>query len=292
MNTLSNIYSIFNIKDADFYNINIEKDLPLFIQPYTVEKLDDDFARRCNIIAVDFFNTVHDKLIKGDFKEADKIFSSYLSEPKENCFGYSNSTAGKGLRELAHYAMHQILVQPHLINEIRQIADIQLYVDQIMHDRVSDIYTNVTRDALNDYTLLQCDKYGMSNFVKEVPFGPYWDVSSHEWVVGAKKNMLVINNKPILLTPKRFLKGSFGPNTMYRNLMLTRWIAEDLRNGSSLIKTKKNGEQYITKKDKDQQLRSNNFIPSKKAIVEYAKLHPNCTQALRQILDESRKKKK
>lgn len=288
------IYTIFNIKNAEFYNINIAEDTAKFIQPYTVENLNTEIARRCNETAVDFFNSVHDCLLKKDYETADKLFSSHLREPKENCLGYSgNNTSGKGLREIAHYAMEQILDKPHLINEIKKIADLELYIKNIMFDRISDLYTNVVRNELNEYTLEQCKKYGMLKFVKMVPFGPYWDVGSHTWRENENKNMLVINNKPILLVPKDFLGGAFGPNTMYRNVMLTDFIKEDLRkNESPLIKKRKNGELYISKKDKHQELRRSNYKVSKNTIIEFAKSNPNCTQRLRNVLADLREKRR
>lgn len=65
MNDTKNIYAIFGITNANFFNVNIEKDIPKFIQPYTVECLSDEIAQRCNAIALDFFNKVHEKFTKG-----------------------------------------------------------------------------------------------------------------------------------------------------------------------------------------------------------------------------------
>lgn len=293
MDITKNIYSIFNIKNAEFFNINIAEDTAKFIQPYTVENTNSEIARKCNATAVDFFNTVHDYLLKKDYNTANTIFSSHLKEPKENCLGYSgNNTSGKGLRDIAHYAMQQILDQPHLINEIKQIADLQLYVKNIMHDRISDLYTNVVRNELNNYTLEQCRKYNMMHLVKEVNFGSYWDAVQHTWTENAIKQMLVINEKPILLVPKNFLVGSYGPNTMYRNVFLVKLINEDLlKNESSLIKRRKNGETYISKKDKHKQLKMSNFKVSKEIMIQFAKENPNCTQKLRQVLEETRQKR-
>ena len=293
MNIGKDIYSIFNIKNAEFFNINIAEDTAKFIQPYTVENLNSEIAKKCNSTAVDFFNTVHSYLLRKDYKTADNIFSNYLKEPKENCLGYAgNNTSGKGLRDIAHTAMEQILDQPHLVNEIRQIADLELYVRNIMYDRVSDLYTNVVRNEFNNYTLVQCQKYHMMHLVKEVRFGPYWDTNRHEWIENDIKRMLVIDNKPILLTPKNFLTGSFGPNTLYRNVVLPKYIKEDLdKNESPLIKKRKSGETYISKKDKDKELKKSNYIVSKETMVRFAKENPNCTQQLREVMEEKRKKR-
>lgn len=293
MNDTKNIYAIFGITNANFFNINIEKDIPKFIQPYTVECLSDEIAVRCNATALDFFNKVHERLENGDVRGAYNIFGKHLNEPKENCLGYASSTNGKGLNELAYYAMKQILDKPFLVGEIKQIADLQLYVEQIMQDRISDIYTNVTRKVLNDYTIEQCRLYNMTHLLQEREFGPYWDVETHQWITNSRQTMLVINNKPILLTPKAFLKGSFGPYKMYRNVLLTEWIKQDLlKNESSLIRERKNGEKYITKKEKDKEVRKTGFIPSKSEMVSFASIHLNATEVFRKILEEYRNRKK
>lgn len=286
------IYNIFNIKSADFFNINIARDIPKFIQPYTVEIIEDETAKKCNAVAKDFFNQVHRQLLLGDKDGAYSIFGKHLKEPKENCLGYANSTNGRGLQELAYHAMEQILEKPHLVGEIEQIADLQLYVEQIMRDRISDMYTNVVRDVLNSYTLEQCKLHNMSHLIRSVAFGPYWDAEKHDWIEGATKPMLVIEDKPILLVPKTFLRGSYGPLVLYNNVMLPDLITADLKeNVSSLIRTRKNGELYINKKDKNNELRKNGFVSSKSAMVEYAYTHKNCTKKLRKVLEENRQKR-
>jgi len=293
MDLTKNIYAFWGVRNVNFYDINIEQDQPKFIQPYTVELLHDDTAIKCNKTVLDFFNQVHEKLLVKNLSGAYDIFGKYLNEPKENCLGYASSTNGKGLNDLAFYAMKQILDQPFLVEEIKQIADMQLYVEQIMQDRISDIYTNVTRKILKDYTIEQCKLYNMTHLLKERELGPYWDIKTHSWITNSKCFMLVIDNKPIILTPKLFLRGSFGPYKLYRNVLLKEWINQDLsRNESSLIKTRKNGEKYITKKEKDKEMRNGGFVPSKSEMVLFASDNLNTTKTLRKILEERRNRKK
>lgn len=287
------IFDVFHISSADFFNIDINHDTPKFIQPYTVENLSSDIAKECNDIAVDFFNTVHTELVNKNFKKAKELFCNYLTEPKENCLGYAQTnTKGKGIKEMAGYAMNIILNEPHLINEITHIADLQLYNEQLMHDRISDIYTNVTRLALNKYTLEQCKKYNMEHLISEQTINPYWDITTHSWVTNQKERMLVIDGKQILLVPKNFLQGSYGPILMYRHVILPTLIERDLfNNQSSLIRERRNGEKYITKKEKNFELRNTGFIPSKRVMIEFAKNNSSCTLKLRKQLEENRNKK-
>ena len=286
------IYKIFNIEDAEFFNINIEKDIAKFIKPYTVELLTHPTAKKCNATIIDFFETVRKELKSGNTEKGISLFSDNLKEPKENCLGYADKTTnGKGLRELAKYAMHQIL-DNHLLDEITHLSDLQLYVEQIMYDRVSDIYTNVVRNVLNDYTLEQTRKYGMEKYIHKHSFGPYWDIVNHKWVVDEKKDMLVIDGKPILLIPEKFLQGSYNANTMYRNLVVKELIDDDLlKNVSPLIRTRKNGQQYIFKKEKIKDLKKLNFLPTKAEMINYAIEHNGATKRLRQILAENRYKR-
>lgn len=86
-----------------------------------------------------------------------------MTEPRETCLGYAtNGVYGKGINELAQYIINQIYYEDnHLINEIKRIEDIKLYIDNVADDRVSDIYTNVIRGVLLRYTEEQCDLHGI-----------------------------------------------------------------------------------------------------------------------------------
>lgn len=288
------IYDIFNIKNADFYNIDINNDNYKFLKPYTIGHLESDVAIAADATAVHFFNNVRRKILSGNRSAAINVFSEHLKEPKETCFGYSKmGIDGRGIKALATDAMNKILNDPCMVKEITRIEDMQLYVDKIMYDRVSDIYTNVIRKILINYTHEQCIKYKMTKYLEKKKCKPYWDMDQNKWVHNELNDCLVINGKHILLVPQAFLKGSFGPSTMYRHEILPDLIKETIKQGqSSLIKERKDKSQYISIKDMDKDVRSKGYSPNKTEMLKYAKLKPGATEKLRAILEEKRKKKK
>ena len=104
--------------------------------------------------------------------------------------------------------------------------------------------------------------------------------------------MLVIDNKKILLIPKDFTVGYYGPSTLYNYEFLPKAIYKDIIKGeSTLILRRKNGKPYITKKAKNNELRKKGFIPSKHEMVLFARDNPGITKQLRKTLQERRNKK-
>ena len=86
------------------------------------------------------------------------LFCNYISEPKETCLGYSKyGIDGRGIKDLAHYILDTIYEDNAILcKAIRRIEDIKLFIPNISDDRVSDLYTNVIRKVLIDYTQEQC----------------------------------------------------------------------------------------------------------------------------------------
>lgn len=170
---------------------------------------------------------------------------------------------------------------------------VTLYVDKIMYDRVSDIYTNVIRKVLLEYTREQCIKYNMTSYLEKRKCKPYWNVQQNKWIDNEINDCLIIKGKHILLVPQSFLKGSFGPNTLYRHKILPHIIKQEIEKGqSSLIQERKDKTPFINIKDMDKELRSKGYVPNKSEMITFAKLNPCVTEQLRKILEEKRQRKK
>lgn len=48
-------YDVFNVKNADFYNVDFANDNRVFLNPYAIELLDNPVAKKATKVAVDFF---------------------------------------------------------------------------------------------------------------------------------------------------------------------------------------------------------------------------------------------
>lgn len=51
--------------ELDFINIDIDKEIPLFLDAYIFSVRDDVWARECNILIEDFFRKIHEYIKLG-----------------------------------------------------------------------------------------------------------------------------------------------------------------------------------------------------------------------------------
>ena len=255
------VYDVFGIDTADFYNIDLANDNRKFIDPYYLATLSHPEAVKANNCIVNFFETVRESLASGDYDNARETFCNNLTEPKETCLGMSYSGVyGKGLKELAEYALKTIYDDETLSKTIRHIEDIKLFVPNIGDDRVSDICTNVIREILIDYTYEQCQLYGQPTRKLNNKSYKYWDDSQRLWATGNKEQYVWSDDGlPKLLVPKCFLTNSRYNTTSFFSLsVLPNLIDKELARGeSSLIQTRKDGSRYITKKSMRKELQRN-----------------------------------
>lgn len=288
------IYDEYGIVSADFVNIDLANDNRRFLNPYNIGQLTHPVAIKATEVAVHFFEQVRQELLRGCVARAEYLFCNRLTEPKELCFGFSEKgIVGKGIHELAQYVINQIYyIDNHLIHEIKRIEDIKLFVDNIGDDRVSDIYANVIRGVLLEYTEQQCNIYGIP--LKLMQSKPFWDVTTSSWVKTNCLHFIWTGDGNIkLLVPKCFIGGTtFTYSKLNSKVILSEMAREELLNpDSSIIKLRKDKTQYVTKKDIRQQLSRNNITLNKEFARNFAISHKGCIEQLRDRMEEQRKKK-
>ena len=83
----------------------------------------------------------------------------------------------------------------------------------------------------------------------DVPSGMYWDSKRKNWE-NRYVDRLIINEKPILLVPKRIVSFTDKYTTQeYKQHFVLNYLQnEHLSMGSSLVRKYKNGTKYVTKK--------------------------------------------
>lgn len=288
------IYDEYGIVSADFVNIDLANDNRRFLNPYNIGQLTHPVAIKATEVAVHFFEQVRQELLRGCVARAEYLFCNRLTEPKELCFGYAEKgIVGKGIHELAQYVINQIYyIDNHLIHEIKRIEDIKLFVDNIGDDRVSDIYANVIRGVLLEYTEQQCNIYGIP--LKLMQSKPFWDVTTSSWVKTKCLHFIWTGDGNVkLLVPKCFIGGTtFTYSKLNSKVILSEMAREELLNpDSSIIKLRKDKTQYVTKKDIRQLLSRNNITLNKEFARNFAISHKGCIEQLRDRMEEQRKKK-
>jgi hypothetical protein len=132
-----------------------------------------------------------------------------ISECQETGLGSARDKHGKRIGE---GTAKDILTLFNSIPQVKQggfehIEEIQLFVDQIGKDRVSDLTCSLTKSFLIDFTIDQCTKRGIPT--KEVILEGVFDYAAKAFK--SEKLPLPVNpatNAPLLLVPKRWLRFS------------------------------------------------------------------------------------
>lgn len=131
---------------------------------------------------------------------------------------------------------------------MEDIEDFRIFVPNVDKDKVSDMIANIIKIHLIEYTVEQCKLHNIP-LISSVPSGWFWDNEKRKWD-NKYTERLVVNNKPILLVPKRIISfaDKYTP-AEYRQHFVLNFLQNDyLRLYPSLACERKNGERYITKK--------------------------------------------
>ncbi|MCM1296443.1 MAG: hypothetical protein NC311_12970 [Muribaculaceae bacterium] len=175
---------------------------------------------------------------------------------------------------------------------IKRIEDIKIFVDNIGDDRVSDIYANVIRGVLLEYTEMQCTKYGIPLTLMQSK--PFWDMTTSSWVrINCPHFIWIGDGNAKLLVPQCFVGGmTYSCSKMNSKVILSEMAREELQNpDSSIIRQRKDRTLYVTKKDIRQQLGRRNITLNKEFARNFAFNHKGCTEQLRAEMGKQRKRR-
>lgn len=268
--------------ELDFVDIDINKDIPLFIDPYRISKLTGPFIDEANGIINNYFSYLTELLAAGDYENAKKVFT-HLNEVNETCLGYStNKPRGNGLGEKSSSDIFESLKGSKAVNLgiLESLEDIQIFVHGVSSDRISDMTTNIIRKLLIEYTQNQCELFNIP-LTPGVSSGLYWNPKNRKWEQ-EYTDMLVINGKKYILVPKIIVTygDRINSSDYFQHFVLNFFQDENIREKTSLVqyrKGKKNkGDPYVTKKDiKEKQLgnKKDGFIPDKDWLANFTNAH-------------------
>ena len=267
--------------ELDFVDVNPEKDLPLFLDPFVVSSQNNNWVNQCNAHITSFFETLLDYIRSHDDLNAIRLLER-LGEPNETCLGFSQSDpSGRGIggiqaRDLLQHLKKSKAVQTGLISDI---AELDLFVDNIGPDKISDMTTNILRGLLIKYTQEQCELHGIALTYK-TPSGYIWDISKKRWIQDYVY-LPIINGKKILLVPKIMVRWSTSlKSSDYYNNFVTNFIREDQLNlNGSLVEVLKNG----TKRKKKKSIKER-YPKSKDYLSVFSNEHPDVLEKYKQTV--------
>lgn len=193
-------------EEVDFAIPFLDEDIPFCLDPFLLWRSPSmqDTSLHANLI--NSFNYLGFLVNKGKEEDAAEMLIR-ASECDEVGLGFSGTRQG---HRIGNKTASQILSLFSLIPQIKKngfthFEEMQLYVDQISKDRISDVACNYLKSWLIDYTIDQCSKLTIP--LCDVTLDNIYDTKAHKFV--SERIKLPTNpedGKPVLLVPKRWLR--------------------------------------------------------------------------------------
>ncbi|MEV5574442.1 hypothetical protein AB0L06_30780 [Spirillospora sp. NPDC052269] len=210
----SEAFNIENPEDFDWFDALLERDTLLFVDPFLIFSDEDPRWNQAHDSMMDYFHNAFELLARSGLKQSHQYYRRTLSlmefpEPREFRLGYVEASSngsgnGRGLAKKVVEAMSEAIKRG--LEDIRHFEELGILVPGIDKDRISDVTCNLLKPNFIEYTQHACHSLGIAMQEVMVPHG-HFDESRRRWT--AERQLLPVDpdtQKPILLTPKRFLR--------------------------------------------------------------------------------------
>ena len=193
--------------DVDFAIPFLDEDIPLYLDPFLLWRSPSQQDQSLHTGLVNCFNHLRWLMQKG--REAAAVANLILaSECNEVGLGVSTTRMGK---RIGARTAHEILALFSNVPEYGQCGfthfeEIQLYIDGISKDRISDIACNFLKSFLIDFTIDQCHQHDIP--LANVQLESIYNYKAQRFEPDVSVELPVIpeSRAPILLVPKRWLR--------------------------------------------------------------------------------------
>jgi hypothetical protein len=221
---LNDFYNIpFTQEEVDFAIPFLDEDIPLYVDPFLLWKSPSQQDNALHTLITNSFNHLGALVNKGNEKEAINILVN-SSECNEVGLGNSKTKEGKRIGgKLANSILNTFKVIPQISKSgFIHFEEVQLLVDNISKDRISDIACNFILSFLIDYTIEQSEKYNIP--IENVTLERIYN--SKKYRFEQEKTYLPVNpnsKQPIVFVPKRWLRiiPWINPDDYFQNYYST-----------------------------------------------------------------------
>lgn len=266
--------------ELDFVDIELDADMPLFIDPFALSIAGDEWSDRCAQHVLSFFQAAIDAIHAGNESRARHVLSN-LSEPNETRLGLSRGApSGRGVSGKQALDLYEALQDSEAARTgvLSEIAECDLFIPGISHDKISDITTNVIRAPLIAYTQDQCDLLGVATR-PGVAAGRVWDLDLQDWK-STYARLPVWEGRRVLLVPKASVRYRMCLDSQeyYNHFILNYLQTEHLNASTGLVKVLQNGRRIVTKKDLKER-----YPFSKEFLYQFTRHHPDVLEQYKKI---------
>lgn len=272
-------------KKLEFVDICLERDIPVFLDPFKLKIDDSELAYRCRKLIINFFGLLIKTIKRGNKAEALRLFA-YSHEANDARLGYSKDNGrgisyGKGIDKIQAEQLYEKLLKSEAVKtgNLKDLEDCALLVENIRNDKISDIALNIIRKELVDYTLLQCKRYKIKTGQDSVTF---WNSEKEEWDSVIMERPLY-SGKGLILVPKTFVSARLliNSDSYYIFSYLPYKQQEHLNNPSLGLVQIVKGEPRVTKKDLKKE-----YPNTKKRLNDFTNNNPKALDKFKEILRE------
>ena len=269
--------------ELEFLDVDVLRDAKVFVDPSTFKYIDNDWAGECVALLQDYYNEVLHGVRSGDARRTGYLLGQ-LHEPNETHLGLSaEQSRGSGVSDGLANDLRQALEGSVAVTSglVSDVEDTLLFVDNIGHDRVSDMTINIVRRPLIAFTQEMCEKYSIE-MVAGLDSGPMWNRHLHRWEVDhVSLPMPSLESGKLIMVPRAIVRkrGVFDAGDYLQHFVLPYLQDQEMQAAqSALVQRRKNGTRYVTKKD----LKERDGKPTKTWNAEVTGDNPGLLQQYRQ----------
>ena len=267
--------------ELPFVDFLLNTDVPLYIDSFAITKDRSELAVRCHDSIVSYFQTLLDAVRVGDTKKIRYLVYDRLVEPREIHLGVAKKArTGIGLGRIQGSQIVEALANSQALKSgvIHDIQELELHIEGIGPDKISDLVANIIKGQLAQYTQEVCQEYDVRT--RRCAVNSYWNSDTLKWDASFF-NLPVKGTDAYILVPKRFVrreKDMVNHDQFYDHYVLEILEREMLEADDSLVETLKNGRRRVTKKSLREDPR---FAKSKAYISHFIQEHPGSIEQYR-----------
>lgn len=215
----------FTQEQVDFAIPFLDDDIPLYVDPFLLWKSPSMQDQALHTSLVSSFNHLGHQFLNRKEGEATDVLIR-LSECQEAGLGTARNKQGKRIGQQTAVEILSLFssIPQVKLGGFEHIEEIQLFVDAIGKDRVSDLTCSLTKSFLIDFTIDQCNRWQIP--MREVVLDEVFHYTSK--TLRREQLQLPVNpttNAPVLLIPKRWLR--FNPWINYDDYFASSHVRDD-----------------------------------------------------------------
>ena len=219
--------------ELDFAIPFLNEDIPLYVDPFLIWKSPSYQDKGIHQLILSTFNHLGSLIKSGSREKAIEILIA-CSECEEVGLGLSASRNGKRIgRTKASEILYLFESIPYYQrNGFRHFEEIQLFVDGISKDRISDLACNFMKSFLIDYSYQEATQLGIPT--KSVTIKDVYNPANNELEsIHAEVPFHPDSGQPILFVPKRWLRHT--PWLSYDNYFSHHCPQDDIAHEGELL---------------------------------------------------------